>query len=108
MRAEVKIFVERCRICQYAKGKTQNTGMYHPLPIPNRPRDSISMDFILGLPKIARNHDSILVVVDRFSKIAHCIPCFKTSAATHVANLFLKDFVRLHGFPESIIYDRDT
>ena len=66
MRAEVKIFVEICRVCQYAKGKTQNTGMYQPLPIPSRHWDSVSINFILGLTKTKRNHDTILVVVDTF------------------------------------------
>jgi hypothetical protein len=47
MRAEVKKFVNICKICQYAKGNKQNTGLYQPLPIPEMPWDEISMDFVL-------------------------------------------------------------
>jgi hypothetical protein len=52
MRSEVKRFVDRCRICQHAKGRKQNAGFYQPFPIPETPWEAISMDFVLGFSRM--------------------------------------------------------
>jgi hypothetical protein len=108
MRSNVKKFMDRCRVFQYAKWKKHKTGLYHPLPIPYRSWDEISMDFVLGLPRTHRGSDSIFSMVYIFSKMAHFISCHKTSVVTHIENLFLKEVVRLHGLTRSIVLDRDT
>jgi len=108
MKTNVQRIYDKCITCRKAKSRTQPHGLYIPLSVPKEPWIYISMDFVLGLPRSKHGRDSILIVVDRFSKMAHFIPYHKTNDATCIANLFLREMVRLHGVPNSIVSDRDV
>jgi len=91
-----------------AKSHSLPHGLCTPLLVPTLCWVDVSMDFILGLPKTQRNKDSIFVVVNRFSNMAHFTPCNKPNDATKIAELYFKEVIRLHGIPKAIVSDRDT
>lgn len=68
---DVARVVFHCQVCQITKSRKQNTNLYTPLPIRFTPWMYLSMDFILSLTHTLKNYNTILVVVDRFSKMTH-------------------------------------
>ena len=108
MESDVELYVRTCLVCQQDKTERKKTaGTLEPLPIPGRPWESVSMDFINGLPKV-KEFTSIMVIVDRFSKYGTFIPAPKGCSAGVAADLFFKNVVKLWGLPLDIVSDRDT
>ena len=108
MKREVEYYARSCDICQ--KNKTLNqkkAGLLNPLPVPNACWEHIAMDFITQLPKTARGHTAVLVVVDRLSKQVHLIATRNEVTAAQAARLFLERIYANHGMPLSIVSDRD-
>jgi transposase InsO family protein len=107
LKSAVQLFVQSCPTCQQAKpDRAKYPGLLQPLPVPSMAWQSISMDFIDGLP-LSKGKNCILVIVDRFSKYSHFVPLAHPFTAQSVAKLFLHNIYRLHGLPASIISDRD-
>ena len=63
---------------------------------------------MVGLPRTQRNKDSIMVVVDRFLKMSHFVPCNKTNDASYVTELYFKEIVKLHGILRTMVSNRDS
>ena len=107
MRSDITKFVEECDTCQRNKSlTTTSAGLLQPIPLPLQTWETITTDFIEGLPKVNGN-STILVVVDRLSRYAHFINLKHPFSTQTVAAIFMKEVVWLHGIPTSIILDRD-
>jgi hypothetical protein len=107
MTKDIKEFVSNCLVCQQAKHSTTlSAGLLQPLPIPQQIWEDLSMDFITGLPP-SNSYTVILVVVDRLSKYSHFIPLKADYNSSKVAEVFVHTIVKLHGFPKTIVSDRD-
>jgi hypothetical protein len=109
LKKDIVDYLVKCLECQQVKAEHRHpTGLLQPLPIPEWKWETISMDFITGLPKSSKQNGVIMVVVDKLSKVAHLIPIKSTCKAIDIASIFMKEIFRLHGMPKEIISDRDT
>jgi hypothetical protein len=108
LKKEIMDYIAKCMECQKVKAEHRHlAGLLQPLPIPEWKWDVVTMDFIIGLPRTSKQHDFIMVVVDKLTKAAHFIPLKTTHRAADVADIFLKEVARLHGIPKTIVSDRD-
>uniref|UniRef100_A0A8D0AQG0 Reverse transcriptase n=1 Tax=Sander lucioperca TaxID=283035 RepID=A0A8D0AQG0_SANLU len=103
---DVREFVGACTIC--ARGKASHrplTGLLRPLPLPGRPWSHIALDFVTGLPP-SRGNDTILTIVDRFSKAVHFVALPKLPSAAETADLMVNHVFRIHSIPLDVVSDR--
>ena len=106
MRRMINDYVKTCDNCARNKAPRHRPhGLLHPLPIPTNSWKSVSMDLIMELP-VSNGFNSILVCVDRFSKMSHFIPTNSDLMAEGAASLYLQNVFRLHGLPNDIVSDR--
>lgn len=107
LKRTVQVFIEDCAVCKQAKAEqVRYPGLLQPLPVPDHSWQTVSLDFIEGLPK-SSGSDCILVVVDKFSRYAHFISLAHPFTALDVALLYLNNVYKLHVLPQAIISDRD-
>ena len=107
MKKMVKAFVAQCLVCQKAKTeRVKYPGLLQPLSVPSHAWQTVSLDFIEGLP-LSKGCNCILAVVDKFSKYAHFIPLTHPFTALQIAKHFMDNIFKLHGMPSALIFDRD-
>ena len=107
MRAHVLQYVRCCSVCQQAKlDRAASPGLLVPLPIPQQPWEMITMRFIDRLPQSGK-FNCLWVVMDKRTEFAHFLPLAHPYIASKVALLYMSSIYRIHGFPKSIVSDRD-
>ena len=109
MKNDIAGFVAKCLTCQQIKIEHQKpAGPLQTLEIPVWKWEYVTMDFVTALPKTRKNNDSIWVIVDRFTKSAHFLAIRTNQSSEELAKIYIREIVKLHGVPISIISDRDS
>src|SRR6187399_2482953 len=109
MMKDIVEYVAVCDVCQRVKGEHHKpAGLLQPMSIPEWKWDKLGMDFITGLPRTISGYDSIRVVVDRLTKVAHFIPVKTTYTNAKLAKIYMTRIVCLYGVPRSNVSDRGT
>ena len=108
MAKDIETFCISCGACTTSKDtNSKPRGLLHSLPIPDRPWQSMGMDFLKPLPK-SNNFNYLLVIIDRLMSQVYLVLTTITVTTKGIAWIVLKEVVRLHGIPESIVSDRDV
>jgi hypothetical protein len=109
MKKDVVDYIVQCMECQKVKDDHRHpAGFLQPLPILENKWEVITMDFITGLPRTNKQHDSIMLVVEKLTKVSHFVHVKTTHTTENIEEIFMKEISRLHGIPRTIVSDRDT
>nr|GEY06052.1 reverse transcriptase domain-containing protein [Tanacetum cinerariifolium] len=109
MKTKIATYVSKCLTCSKVKAEYQKLSSLLVQPkIPQWKWKKITMDFITKLPKTSSGYDTIWVIVDRHTKLAHFLPMKETDTMERLRRLNLKEVVSRHEVPISIIFDRDS
>jgi len=105
---EVANYIARCPECQKVNNEHRHPiGMLHPLPIPKWKWEVVTMGFFRNIPRIVKQHDSIMVVLHKLTKTTHFILVKKMHKEKNIAKIYMKEVFRLHGVPKEIVLNRD-
>jgi hypothetical protein len=106
MKIEIARYVARCDTCKRVKAiHLKAAGSLQSLPVPTWKWEDISMDFVVGLPRTAKGFDSIWVIIDRLTKIAHFLPVKVKYLVITYAELYIARIIGLHGVSKTIVSD---
>ncbi|KAH0716653.1 hypothetical protein KY290_012914 [Solanum tuberosum] len=109
IKRDIAYFVARCSNCQQVKTEHQRlVGLTQDTDTHTWKWEEINMDFMVGLPRTRRQHDSIWFIMDRLTKSTHFLPFKVSYSAEDYSKLYIKEIVKFHGAPLSIISDRGT
>ena len=108
MKRHIGDFVRRCLTCQQVKAEHQRpTELLQPLEVVEWKWEHVTMDFVTHLPRTSHRHDAVWVIVDRLTKSAHFLVVRMTLTLEELCGLYIREIVRLHGVPVSIVLDKD-
>ena len=108
MKRHVGDFVRRCLTCQQVKAEHQKpTGLLQPLEVAECKWEHVTMDFVTHLPRTSQIHDAVWVIVDWLTKSAHFLAMRMAFTLERFCRFYIREIVRLHGVPVSIVSDRD-
>ena len=109
MKKDIAEYISRCMKCQQVKVEHQHlAGLLQPFPVPEWKWEVISMDFITRFLMTWRQHDSIMVVVDKLTKETPFIPVKSMHKIDDIEKIFMKDILKLHGLSKAIVSNRDV